>query len=98
MNLLLLEPSDFISGSVVRISGRRLRQLADVILAEPGALIGFAGPRVIEQTIGEKLPEDFQRAEFMMEHGFVDAVVARGDLRDALGELLLLHLGGQHGP
>ena len=71
--------------------------LGDVILAEPGALIGFAGPRVIEQTIGEKLPEDFQRAEFMMEHGFVDAVVARGDLRDALGELLLLHLGGQHG-
>ena len=71
--------------------------LGDVILAEPGALIGFAGPRVIEQTIGEKLPEDFQRAEFMMEHGFVDAVVARGDLRDALGELLLLHQGGQHG-
>ena len=71
--------------------------LGDVILAEPGALIGFAGPRVIEQTIGEKLPEDFQRAEFMMEHGFVDAVVVRGDLRDALGELLLLHQGGQHG-
>ena len=71
--------------------------LGDVILAEPGALIGFAGPRVIEQTIGEKLPEDFQRAEVMMEHGFVDAVVARGDLRDALGELLLLHQGGQHG-
>ena len=70
--------------------------LGDVILAEPGALIGFAGPRVIEQTIGEKLPEGFQRAEFMMEHGFVDAVVARGDLRDALGELLLLHRGGQH--
>ena len=59
--------------------------LGDVILAEPGALIGFAGPRVIEQTIGEKLPEDFQRAEFMMEHGFVDAVVERSRLRDALG-------------
>ncbi len=70
--------------------------LGDVILAEPGALIGFAGPRVIEQTIGEKLPEDFQRAEFMMEHGFVDAVVARGELRGALGELLLLHQGGKH--
>ena len=69
--------------------------LGDVILAEPGALIGFAGPRVIEQTIGEKLPEDFQRAEFMMEHGFVDAVVARGELRGALGELLLLHQGGK---
>ncbi|MGN0775590.1 MAG: acetyl-CoA carboxylase, carboxyltransferase subunit beta [Candidatus Ventricola sp.] len=69
--------------------------LGDVILAEPGALIGFAGPRVIEQTIGEKLPEDFQRAEFMMEHGFVDAVVERSRLRDALGELLLLHQGGK---
>ena len=71
--------------------------LGDVVLAEPGALIGFAGPRVIEQTIGEKLPEAFQRAEFMMEHGFVDAVVVRGELRAALGELLLLHQGGQHG-
>ncbi|MGN0972509.1 MAG: acetyl-CoA carboxylase carboxyl transferase subunit beta, partial [Aristaeellaceae bacterium] len=68
--------------------------LGDVILAEPGALIGFAGPRVIEQTIGEKLPEDFQRAEFMMEHGFVDAVVPRQRLRDALGELLMLHEKG----
>ena len=65
--------------------------LGDVILAEPGALIGFAGPRVIEQTIGEKLPEDFQKAEFMMEHGFVDAVIPRRQLRDALGELLMLH-------
>ena len=70
--------------------------LGDVVLAEPGALIGFAGPRVIEQTIGEKLPEAFQRAEFMMEHGFVDAVVVRGELRAALGELLLLHQGGKH--
>ena len=68
--------------------------LGDVILAEPGALIGFAGPRVIEQTIGEKLPEDFQRAEFMMEHGFVDAVIPRQKLRDALGELLMLHEKG----
>lgn len=70
--------------------------LGDVILAEPGALIGFAGPRVIEQTIGEKLPEGFQRAEFMMEHGFVDAVVPRSELRDALGELLMLHEMGGH--
>lgn len=68
--------------------------LGDVILAEPGALIGFAGPRVIEQTIGEKLPDGFQRAEFMMEHGFVDAVVPRADLRDALGQLLFLHEKG----
>lgn len=68
--------------------------LGDVILAEPGALIGFAGPRVIEQTIGEKLPEGFQRAEFMMEHGFVDAVVPRSQLRGQLGQLLLLHQKG----
>lgn len=65
--------------------------LGDVILAEPGALIGFAGPRVIEQTIGDKLPADFQKAEFMMEHGFVDAVIPRRQLRAALGRLLLLH-------
>lgn len=68
--------------------------LGDVILAEPGALIGFAGPRVIEQTIGEKLPPDFQRAEFMMQHGFVDAVVPRSGLREAIGELLMLHEQG----
>lgn len=68
--------------------------LGDVILAEPGALIGFAGPRVIEQTIGETLPEGFQRAEFMVEHGFVDAVVPRAELRNALGELLMLHEKG----
>ena len=68
--------------------------LGDVMLAEPGALIGFAGPRVIEQTIGEKLPDNFQRAEFLMEHGFVDAVVQRCDLRDALARLLRLHSKG----
>ena len=55
--------------------------LGDIILAEPGALIGFAGPRVIEQTIGQKLPEGFQRAEFQLEHGFVDAIVERKDLK-----------------
>lgn len=69
--------------------------LGDVILAEPGALIGFAGPRVIEQTIGEKLPEDFQRAEFLMEHGFVDAVVDRRNLRAAISRLLRLHGEGK---
>lgn len=68
--------------------------LGDIILAEPGALIGFAGPRVIEQTIGETLPAGFQCSEFMMEHGFVDAVVARADLRNSLGELLMLHEKG----
>ncbi|NLP15714.1 MAG: acetyl-CoA carboxylase carboxyltransferase subunit beta [Clostridiales bacterium] len=65
--------------------------LGDIILAEPGALIGFAGPRVIEQTIGQKLPEGFQRAEFLLEHGFVDRIVTRDKLRDTLGALLKLH-------
>lgn len=68
--------------------------LGDIILAEPGALIGFAGPRVIEQTIGETLPEGFQRAEFLMEHGFIDAIVPRGSMRDTLGKLLELHRKG----
>ena len=71
--------------------------LGDVILAEPGALIGFAGPRVIQQTIGETLPEGFQTAEFQMEHGFVDAVVPRSQMRDTLIRLLRLHgKGGRH--
>nr|WP_326184722.1 acetyl-CoA carboxylase, carboxyltransferase subunit beta [uncultured Oscillibacter sp.] len=68
--------------------------LGDIILAEPGALIGFAGPRVIQQTIGETLPEGFQRAEFQMEHGFVDAVVPRSRMRDSLTRLLRLHQRG----
>ena len=72
--------------------------LGDVILAEPGALIGFAGPRVIEQTIGQKLPEGFQRAEFQLEHGFVDAVVPRSELRGVISRLLALHeRGGRNG-
>jgi len=62
----------------------------DIILAEPGALIGFAGRRVIEQTIRQKLPEGFQTAEFVLEHGFLDAIVPRGDLRSTLGRLLRL--------
>ena len=68
--------------------------LGDIMLAEPGALIGFAGPRVIEQTIGEKLPAGFQRSEFQMEHGFVDAVVPRTEMRDTLARLLRLHEKG----
>ena len=68
--------------------------LGDIILAEPGALIGFAGPRVIQQTIGETLPEGFQRAEFQLEHGFVDAVVPRSQMRDTLIRLLKLHRKG----
>lgn len=63
----------------------------DVILAEPGALVAFAGPRVIEQTIHKKLPEGFQSAEFQLEHGFVDRIVARADMRDEVGRLLNLH-------
>ena len=63
----------------------------DIILAEPKALIGFAGPRVIEQTIGESLPEGFQRAEYLKDHGFVDAIVPRKDLRAKLGLLLQIH-------
>ncbi len=62
--------------------------LGDVILAEPGALIGFAGPRVIEQTIGQKLPEGFQRAEFLVEHGFVDKIVKRSRLKSILSFLI----------
>lgn len=65
--------------------------LGDIVLAEPEALIGFAGPRVIEQTIGEKLPEGFQRSEFQREHGFVDAVVPRKDMKKTLSRLLRLH-------
>ena len=65
--------------------------LGDIILAEPGALIGFAGPRVIEQTIGQKLPEGFQRSEFLLEHGFVDAVVARKGMKKYLSNILKLH-------
>ena len=65
--------------------------LGDIMLAEPGALIGFAGPRVIEQTIGEKLPEGFQSAEYLLEHGFLDAIVPRTQLRDTLIQLLKLH-------
>ena len=58
--------------------------LGDVVLAEPGALIGFAGPRVIEQTIRQQLPPGFQRSEFLLEHGMVDMVVARKDLKATL--------------
>ena len=65
--------------------------LGDVILAEPGALIGFAGPRVIEKTIGEKLPAGFQSAEFQLEHGFVDAIVKRSELKSTLYHLIKLY-------
>jgi len=62
--------------------------LGDIIIAEPKALIGFAGPRVIEKTIGESLPEGFQRSEYLLEHGMIDMIVERKDLKDSLGTLL----------
>lgn len=65
--------------------------LGDIILAEPNALIGFAGRRVIEQTIGQKLPKEFQRSEFLLEHGFVDCIVEREKLKNILGNILHLH-------
>ena len=63
--------------------------LGDVNIAEPKALIGFAGPRVIEQTIRQKLPEGFQRSEFLLEHGMLDSVVHRRDLRDSIADWLI---------
>lgn len=65
--------------------------LGDVILAEPNARIGFAGRRVVEQTIGKELPEDFQTSEFLLEHGFVDKIVERKDLRETIYRLVRLH-------
>ena len=65
--------------------------LGDIILAEPDALIGFAGPRVIEQTIKQKLPEGFQRSEFLLEHGFIDKIVERKNLKNTISELIKLH-------
>ena len=65
--------------------------LGDIILAEPNALIGFAGPRVIEQTINQKLPEGFQRSEFLLEHGFIDKIVERKDMKSTIAKLIRLH-------
>jgi acetyl-CoA carboxylase carboxyl transferase subunit beta len=62
--------------------------LGDLNIAEPGALIGFAGPRVIEQTIRQKLPEGFQRSEFLLEHGFLDAIVGRKEMKQYLIQAL----------
>ena len=66
--------------------------LGDIILAEPKAMIGFAGPRVIKQTIGEELPEGFQTSEFLLEHGFVDKIVERKDMKETLYKLSLIHI------
>ena len=70
--------------------------LGDIILAEPKALIGFAGPRVIEQTIGQKLPKGFQRSEFLLDHGFVDRIVEREELKAVLAQILAMHSAGGH--
>ena len=64
--------------------------LGDVIIAEPGALIGFAGPRVIEQTVRETLPEGFQRSEFLLEHGAIDMIVDRREMRDRVASLVTM--------
>lgn len=69
--------------------------LGDIVLAEPGAMIGFAGQRVIEQTIGELLPEGFQTAELLLEHGFIDKIVERKDLKNTLSTLISFHKGGE---
>jgi acetyl-CoA carboxylase carboxyl transferase subunit beta len=65
-----------------------LSMLGDIIIAEPGALIGFAGPRVIEGTIKQKLPEGFQRSEFLLEHGMIDRIVPRAEMRDEIAVIL----------
>jgi acetyl-CoA carboxylase carboxyl transferase subunit beta len=72
-----------------------LGMLGDIIIAEPGAMIGFAGPRVIEQTVREKLPEGFQRSEFLLEKGAVDMIIDRRQLRDEISALLMLLIGGR---
>jgi len=66
--------------------------LGDIIISEPGALVGFAGPRVIEQTIKQKLPENFQRAEFLLEHGFIDMIVERKNMKDILAKTIKLFM------
>lgn len=69
--------------------------LGDIILAEPGAMIGFAGQRVIKQTIGEDLPEGFQTAEFLLEHGFIDKIIERKDMKNTIYKLIQYHKGGK---
>ena len=69
-----------------------LAMLGDVNVAEPNALIGFAGPRVIEQTVRETLPEGFQRSEFLLEHGAIDMIIDRRDMRDRIADLLSIFM------
>ena len=72
-----------------------LAMLGDINVAEPNALIGFAGPRVIEQTVREKLPEGFQRSEFLQEHGAIDMIVDRREMRDKISSILTLLMAGR---
>ena len=74
----------------------RFASLADIILAEPGAMIVFAGPRVIEQTIKQELPEGFQTSEFVLQHGVVDKIVERKDLKQTLSRIIKLHEEGKY--
>ena len=78
--------SDPTTGGVTASYG----MLGDIIMAEPGALIGFAGPRVIKQTIGQDLPKGFQRAEFLLRKGFIDHIVSRSEMKDKLSRLIEL--------
>ncbi|NLU49661.1 MAG: acetyl-CoA carboxylase carboxyltransferase subunit beta [Syntrophomonadaceae bacterium] len=72
--------------------------LADIVVTEPGTMVGFAGPRVIEQTIGQKVPPGFQQAEFLLQHGMIDRIVHRKEMKEFLGKLLVFHRsGGQRG-
>lgn len=71
--------------------------LADVILAEPRAMVGFAGKRVIEQAINEKLPDEFQSSEFLFNHGFVDKIVERKDLKDTIAKIITMSKGDYNG-
>jgi acetyl-CoA carboxylase carboxyl transferase subunit beta len=73
-----------------------LAMLGDINIGEPKALIGFAGPRVIQQTVRETLPEGFQRSEFLLEHGALDMIVDRRELRDRIGAMLRLLTGKEH--
>jgi acetyl-CoA carboxylase carboxyl transferase subunit beta len=72
-----------------------LAMLGDINVAEPNALIGFAGPRVIEQTVREKLPEGFQRSEFLQEHGAIDMIIDRREMRDKIASILALLMAGR---
>jgi acetyl-CoA carboxylase carboxyl transferase subunit beta len=72
-----------------------LAMLGDINVAEPNALIGFAGPRVIEQTVREKLPEGFQRSEFLQEHGAIDMIIDRREMRDKISSVLTLLMAGR---